>query len=118
MENQNSAILPAQKIIKHSDILRSLRQVSLVFFFVIGAAHLLSGLFASQNIFLPFTNIVNRALDIPFAIIGTVLGLSQAKISSESSFKTTYLVLMTLICLLVLGVLLYINLLIPDKIIS
>lgn len=118
MENQNTTILSSPKIIKHSDILKSLRQVSLLFFFVIGLVHLLSGLFASQNAFLPLANVVNRALDIPFAIIGTVLGLSQAKISSESSFKTVYLILMTLICLLVLGILLYINLFIPDKIIS
>ena len=64
---------------------------------------------------LPLSNIINRILDIPFALIGTVFGLSQVRLASDSHFRKTYLVLMVVISLLVLGLLLYINLLLPDK---
>ncbi|MCC6643491.1 hypothetical protein IT411_01970 [Candidatus Peregrinibacteria bacterium] len=116
MENINTNTLNTAKIIQNNDILKTLRQVSLLFFFVLGSIHILSGLMSSQNLYLPLSNVVNRALDIPFAIIGTVLGLSQAKIHSDSPVKTIYLILMVVVCLLVLGLLLYINLLLPDKI--
>ncbi len=102
-------------IIKSNDILKSLRQVCLIFFLVIGTGHILTGLMVSQNMLLPLSNVVNRVLDIPFIIIGTVLGLSQTKISSDSNFRKPFYVIMAVITLLVLGLLLYINVFLPDK---
>jgi hypothetical protein len=105
-----------ENIIVSTDVLRTLRQVSLIFFLLIGTSHLLSSLFVSNNILLPASNIVNRILDIPFAMIATIFGLSQAKIASNSKGLKLYYILMVVISLLVLGLLLYINLLLADKV--
>jgi len=102
----------------NKDALKTLRQVSLIFFVILGGTHILTGLFSSQSLFLPISNIVNRILDIPFAIIATIFGLSQVRLNSESPTRKLYFILMIIISLLVLGLLLYINLLIPDRIIS
>lgn len=106
----------ATNVIRSNDVLRTLRQVSLVFFFLIGLSHILTGLFASNDIYLPTSNVINRVLDIPFALIGAVFGLSQARIASDSHLRKTYLALMAVILLLVLGIMLYITLFLPDKI--
>ncbi len=102
----------------NQDILKTLRQVSLVFFILIGGTHILTGLLSSQSLLLPFSNNINRILDIPFVIIATIFGLSQTRLSSESRLRQPYIILMTIIALSVLGILLYINLLIPDRVIS
>lgn len=99
----------------NKDILKTLRQVSLIFFFIIGSTHILTGLLSSQSLFLPLSNIVNRVLDIPFIIIATIFGLSQIRLNSENRSRKLYFILMIIISLLVLGLLLYINLLIPDR---
>ncbi len=104
-----------ENIIKTNDTLRTLRQVSLIFFLIIGSLHILSGLMVSQNQMLPLSNIVNRVLDIPFALIGLILGLSQARISSDSPRRKAFYIMMIIISLLVLGLLLYVNLFLPDK---
>lgn len=105
----------SENVIKSNDTLKTLRQVCLIFFLIIGSGHILTGLMVSQNMLLPLSNIVNRVLDIPFVIIGTVLGLSQTKIASDSGFRKPFYVIMIIITLLVLGLLLYINVLLPDK---
>lgn len=103
------------KTFKSTDSLRTLRQVSLVFFFLLGTTHIVTGLLASENLFLPLSNLINRVLDIPFVIIAVIYGLSHARLETDSSFKKPYLIIMTIITLLVLGLLLYINLFLADK---
>jgi hypothetical protein len=105
----------AETSIRTGDSLRTLRQVSLVFFLLLGSSHILSGLLASENLFLPISSLVNRVLDIPFVMIGLVYGLSHSRLDSNSPHRKSYLILMTIISLLVLGVLLYINIFLPDK---
>jgi hypothetical protein len=99
----------------NSDLLAPVRQTALIFFFLIGLTHIVSGLMASNELGLPLSNLINKVLDIPFAIIATIFGLSNFPISSQNPRKGLYLALMGVICLLVLGVLVYINLLIPDR---
>lgn len=99
----------------NTDILAPVRQTALIFFFLIGLTHIVSGLMASNELGLPLSNLINKILDIPFAIIATIFGLSNFPISSQNPRKGLYLALMGVICLLVLGVLVYINLLIPDR---
>lgn len=82
---------------------------------MIGGAHILSGLFSSQSLFLPISNSINRVLDIPFVIIATIFGFSQARLNSENHSRKLYFALMIIISILVLGLLLYINLFIPDR---
>lgn len=100
----------------NSDILQTLRQISLIFFFIIGGAHLLSGLLVSQNLLLPVSNLINKVLDIPFAVIAVVYGLSNIHLQSDNPRRKLYLTLMSMVSLAVLGLLLYITLLIPDRI--
>ncbi|MGL5831557.1 MAG: hypothetical protein ACRCZE_05435 [Candidatus Altimarinota bacterium] len=99
----------------NNDILTPVRQTALIFFFLIGLTHIISGLMASNELGLPLSNLINKVLDIPFAIIATIFGLSNFPISSQNPRKGLYLAVMGVICLLVLGVLVYINLLIPDR---
>jgi ABC-type sulfate transport system permease component len=110
-------VASAENVIKPHDSLKTLRQVCLIFFLLIGSAHLLTGLLVSQGQMLPLSNIINRVLDIPFVIIGTVLGLSQTKIAPDSSFRRTWFIIMGIITLLILGLMLYINVFLPDKIV-
>jgi len=114
VENSNTNTLPA--LPQNNDQLKALRQVSLLFFMVIGIAHLLTGLFINQNLLMPISNIINKALDIPFALIAVIFGLSQTKIDPTSPRRKIYYIFMMVISLLVLGILLYINLLVPDRI--
>ena len=100
----------------NKDILRTLRQVSLIFFFIIGGTHILTGLFISQNLFLPLSNFINKVLDIPFIMIAILFGFSQTRLTSDSPQSKAYFALILLVSLSVLGLLLYINLLIPDRI--
>lgn len=102
-------------ILKPADELKTLRQISLIFFFIIGGTHILTGLFISQNMLMPLSNIINRVLDIPFALIGLVYGLSHTKLAQDSPYRKYYYYLMIFITLLVLAVMLYINFL-PDRI--
>jgi hypothetical protein len=65
---------------------------------------------------MPFSNIVNKVLDIPFALIAVIYGLSNLHLDPESPRRKLYYALMIVISLLVLGIMLYINLLVPDRI--
>lgn len=105
----------SENLLKNPDSLKTLRQVALIFFFIIGSIHILTALLSSQNNSLTLASNINRLLDIPFATIGTVLGLSQAKIEADSSGKKYYYLLMVIITLSVLAIMLYINLFLPDK---
>lgn len=102
-------------LIKTTDSLRTLRQISLIFFLLLGGTHIISGLLASENLFLPLSSLINRVLDIPFVLIGLIYGLSHTKLHADSPHHRSYLLIMTVICLGVLGIMLYINLFLPDK---
>lgn len=99
----------------NNDILIPVRQTALVFFFLIGLTHIISGLMASNELGLPLSNLINKILDIPFAMIATIFGLSNFPIYSQNPRKGLYLAIMGIICLLVLGILVYINVLLPDR---
>ena len=63
---------------------------------------------------MPLSNNLNRILDIPFVIIALLYGLSQKRVSAESPYRKVYFSFMLLILLSALGILLYINLFLPD----
>lgn len=99
----------------NNDILTPVRQTALIFFFFIGLTHIISGLMASNELGLPISNLINKILDIPFAMIATIFGLSNFPIYSQNPRKGLYLAIMGAICLLVLAILVYINVLLPDR---
>lgn len=93
----------------------NIKKVALAFFIVIGLAHILSGLMFSNNYFTPATLIVNRVLDIPFAMAALIYGLTTIYCGlGEKSHKalTTILFIFSVFVFLFL---IYINFLIPDK---
>lgn len=102
--------------LKTNDIFKTFRQVCLVSFFVLGSLHIMTALLTSQNLLLPLANIINKALDIPFVVTGTLYGLSQTKIDSENPAKKYYLILMGTLTILVLAIMLFIAFFIPDRI--
>ncbi len=98
-----------------NDHFKSLRQAALLFFILIGTSHIITGLMASNSLYLPMSNAINRMLDIPFAVIAVVYGISNWRIPSDSKFKKSFLALMIISATCVLLILLYINIFIPDR---
>jgi hypothetical protein len=96
----------------------NIRKVSLVFFIVLGTLHIFSGLMASNNYMMPTSFIMNRVLDIPFAMSALLYGLSNIYASVHEHHQKIASYIISGIALLVFLVLIYINLLVPDKIVS
>jgi len=93
----------------------NLKKVALVLFLILGITHIISGLMFSNGYMLPTSMVVNRVLDIPFAITGVIYAFMALYTSlSEKNRKIPGIVLITL-SLLIFLLLLYINLFIPDK---
>jgi len=101
---------------ENNDLFAPVRQVALIFFILLGGTHILTGLMASNNYLLPISNIINKVLDIPFAIIAASYGLSNIKIASNSPHKNLIYTLIGLTLLSLLLILLYINIFIPNRI--
>jgi hypothetical protein len=95
--------------------LENLKKVSLIFFLVIGLAHIISGLLISNNQLLSISGPLNRYLDIPFAITGLIFGFASLTESFEENKRKTPAIIFGLITFLILVGLLYINILVPDK---
>jgi hypothetical protein len=93
----------------------NLKKVALIFFIVLGLAHIISGLMFNNNYFIPTSMVVNRVLDIPFAMTALIYGLASFYTSlSEKKHKFTGIA-MSIISLLIFLILIYINFLLPDK---
>ena len=93
----------------------NLKKVSLVLFIVIGIIHIVSGLMFTNGYLLPMSLIVNRILDIPFAMLGVIYAFMSIYTNiDEKSRKVAGMVFLG-ISLLVFVFLIYINLFIPDK---
>lgn len=93
----------------------NIQKVSLVFFVVLGICHIFSGLMASNNYLMPTSYIANRVLDIPFAMSALLYGLSTIYSSIHEHHRKVAGYILGGIALLVFLVLIYINLLVPDK---
>ncbi len=93
----------------------NIKKVALVFFIVLGLAHIISGLMFSNNYFMPVSLVVNRVLDIPFAMSALIYGLSTIYTGLGDKKHQTMNIIFIVFSVLVFLVLIYINLLIPDK---
>lgn len=56
-----------------------IRKISLIFFFIIGLAHFLAGLFFINGYFAPQSGLVNRVLFIPFVLSAMCYAFSNIK---------------------------------------
>jgi hypothetical protein len=90
----------------------NIKKVSLVFFIILGVLHIFSGLMASNNYYMPTTFIMNRVLDIPFAMSALLYGLSNIYASVYEHHQKVASYILSGIALLVFLLLIYINLLV------
>jgi len=93
----------------------NLKKVSLILFLLLGTIHIISGLMFSEGYMLPTSLIINRVLDIPFAITGLIYAFISLYNGIDEKKRKIPGVIFTIILLLIFIILLYINLFIPDK---
>jgi len=94
----------------------NIKKVSLVLFIILGLSHILTGFLVNSNIGVPLTFIINHILDIPFAMISLIYGLSSIKTDLKDGGNKTINILFIVLTLLIFFGLVYINIFIPDKI--
>jgi len=95
----------------------NIKKVSLILFIVLGLTHILTGFLMSSKIGLPYTFIVNHVMDIPFAMIALIYGLSSIKTGFKEGGNKIIDILFIILALLIFAGLVYINVFVPDKII-
>jgi len=93
----------------------NIKKMALVLFIVTGVIHISSGLISSNNYFLPLSHIINKSFDMPFAITALIYGFTTIVSNMKESRQKPAAVVLTIIAVLILAGLLYINLLLPDK---
>jgi len=95
---------------------KNIKKVSILFFIVIGILHIGSSLFIANHMAMKSAMIINKTLDIPFAITGLIYGLSSLRLSlaiEEKPHRILDAVLLGTILVIFIGLIL-INLLVPD----
>jgi hypothetical protein len=92
----------------------NIKKVALIFFIVLGLTHILSGLMLSNSYLMPTSLVVNRILDIPFAMSALIYGLSATYEEINEKHHKTANIIFIAISILVFCVLIYINFFVPD----
>ena len=107
----------------------NLKKVSLILFIVLGLIHILTGFLMTNGVGLPYSFIINHVLDIPFAMTAVIYGLSSIKsgrahgavpsgaLQVEGDHKIINMSFIIMTLLIFVG-LVYINIFVPDKLIS
>lgn len=96
----------------------NIQKVSLVFFLIVGLAHITAHLMAINGYYENMAVTLRRVLDIPFIIIAATYGLVSLKISLESSEKkhTISNILIIIALIAIFAAVIYLNLFIPDRV--
>lgn len=81
----------------------------------LGLTHILSGLMFANNFFMPTSMVLNRVLDIPFAMMALVYGLLSVYVNIDEKARNMPKIAFIAICAIIFLLLLYVNLFIPDK---
>lgn len=93
----------------------NIKKVALVLFLILGTAHILSGLMFANGYLLPTSMVLNRVLDIPFAMMALIYGCMVVYTGIDEKKRNIAKMVMIGVCLLIFIILIYINLFIPDK---
>lgn len=96
--------------------IENIKKIALVLFIVLGISHILSGLMLSNGYFLPVSFILNRSLDIPFAMTAVIYAAASIYEKIEGKSKNTIGIGILGISLIIFILLIYINLFTPDKV--
>lgn len=84
-------------------------------FVILGILHILSGLMFANEYLLPTSMIVNRVLDIPFAMMAVIYGFMNMYTNLDENSRKIPGIAFLVISVIIFVLLIYINLLIPDK---
>lgn len=97
---------------------KNIQRVSLIFFAIIGIAHITAYLMAVNGYYEEISSTVQRILDIPFILIAATYGLISLKISLTTPEKTHKIsnILIIIILIAIFAGVMYLNLFIPDRI--
>jgi len=96
--------------------IENIKKVALVLFVALGITHIVSGLMFSNGYLKEISFILNRSLDIPFAMTAVIYAASGIYLNSPEKNRKPLGIGLIVISLLIFIFLIYINLLIPDKI--
>lgn len=116
---QDLAILTAKEtflFMTTSTTIINIKKVALIFFIITGFFHLSSSIFLANNLFVKPAFLLNKTMDIPFAITGLIYGLSSLRLgltNPEHEHKILDIILICVIISVLLG-LIGINLFLPD----
>lgn len=94
----------------------NIKKTSLLFFIVTGLLHLGSSIFIANQLYLKPAFILNKTMDIPFAVTGLIYGLASLRLTltnPDHEHKVLDIILICVIILVLLG-LIGINLFLPD----
>jgi len=94
----------------------NIKKVALVLFVVLGITHIIAGLMFSNGYYLPISFIINRSLDIPFAMVAVIYAATSIYTNIQGKSQKVVGIGLVAISLLIFVLLIYINLLIPDKV--
>jgi hypothetical protein len=94
----------------------NLKKVALILFIVIGLTHIVSGLMMSNQYLPDITFVINRSLDIPFAMTGLIYAFTVIHGGMAEEKKGLAKIAFIAVSILIFLFLLYVNFLIPDKV--
>lgn len=95
--------------------IENIKKIALIFFIVLGMAHIASSLMAANHYFLPFSMFISRILDIPFAMIALVYGLVSLRSTIKEKYHKMADVSIVIACFIVFVGLVYISFFISDR---
>jgi len=93
----------------------NIKKISLILFLIIGTIHITSGLMFANGYLMPTSMIINRVMDIPFAMTALIYAFMNIYTNINEKYRKISTITMGTITLLIFIILLYINLFIPDK---
>lgn len=67
--------------------LRNVQKISLIFFIVIGFAHIISNMLIADQLYLSLSHLIGRILDIPFIVTGLLYGFSSLRLALANDDK-------------------------------
>ncbi|MFC1810242.1 hypothetical protein ACFLZH_01975 [Patescibacteria group bacterium] len=97
---------------------KNIQKIALIFFFVIGFVHILAHLMLLNEYMPEIAVAAKKILEIPFILTALIYGFISFKLSlvtTEKKHTITNIVFAVLI-ILIFGILIYLNLFIPDRI--
>ncbi len=93
----------------------NVKKVALIFFIILGTLHLLSSLMIANSYFLPWSLIINRILDIPFALSALIYGFSSISCKVKEEKQRTFNTIFGIITVFIFLGLVYINFFLKDR---